>query len=101
MVDGMERWPPACNTRDSKAPPSQFATLSVKHLHLIIVKTMIDVQKTRKRRNAMTIVTDAMVTASTRKERKKETRMTRRQRIPNFSLLLTMRNLFTTLRKNH
>ena len=25
MVDGMERWPPACNTRDSKAPPSQYA----------------------------------------------------------------------------
>ena len=24
MVDGMERWPPACNTKDSKAPPSQF-----------------------------------------------------------------------------
>ena len=24
MVDGLERWPPACNTRDSKAPPSQF-----------------------------------------------------------------------------
>ena len=25
MVDGMERWPPVCNTRDSKAPPSQFS----------------------------------------------------------------------------
>ena len=24
MVDVLERWPPACNTRDSKAPPSQL-----------------------------------------------------------------------------
>mgnify|MGYP003327448375 CR=1 FL=1 len=47
MVDGLERWPPACNTRDSKAPPSHSPQILVKHLHNTIVTTMINKEKVK------------------------------------------------------